>query len=307
MAVNTAANRLYVYALHSDTVTGGNVVLLAVDTATNQLVEPSDPDRDGRPGLTLFSTPPPSAAGLFTLSPGSILRGGFSNLVAVDEGRGGIYAVVPGAVEVDAAETPVNIVPGSLIVIDGRSDALAVVARIGVGEVPTGVAVNPETNRIYVTNRGYPVDDGPNDSVTVIDGNIFAVSATIRVGQVPFGVKADIRNNVIYVSNLYGEASAPGSGAVSVINGLTNAVIQTISTAGTTDLAVLVGGESGLLPAGLDRIYVNDGLERVIECNVANLSVPAPCQIRPELSGPTGVSKIRPSCEQWTALRRPPL
>jgi YVTN family beta-propeller protein len=292
VAVNTAANRLYAYALHSDTVTGGNVVLLAVDTATNQPVEPSDPDRDGRPGLTLFSTPPPSAAGLFALSPGQILGGVFGNLVAVDEGRGGIYAVIPGTVEVDAAERPVTIAPGGLIVIDGRSDALAVVAHIGVGEAPTGVAVNPGTNRIYVTNRGYPVDDGPNDSVTVIDGNIFAVSATIPVGQVPLGAKVDTRNHVIYVSNFYGEVSAPGSGAVSVIDGRTDQVVQTVPTSGTTDLAVLVGGESALLPAGLDRIYVNDAGGTIVECHVANLSVPAPCQIRPELSAPLGSPKF---------------
>ena len=126
MAVNTTANRLYVYAL--DTVTGGNVVLLAVDTATNQPVEPSDPDGDGRPGLTLFRTPPPSAAGLDSLPPWSILA--VTSAISWPWTKGGAASTrsFPGVVEVDAAGKPVNIAPGSLIVIDGRNDVLAVVS-----------------------------------------------------------------------------------------------------------------------------------------------------------------------------------
>jgi hypothetical protein len=60
----------------------------------------------------------------------------------------------------------------------------------------------------------------------------------------------------------------------------------------TTDLSVLVGGDSSLLPAGLDRIYVNDAGGTVIECSVADLSAPASCQIRPELSTPLGSPKF---------------
>jgi DNA-binding beta-propeller fold protein YncE len=132
-----------------------------VDTTTNKLVGPTDsngdgfpdPDVDGLPGLTLFTTPL-SSSELFSLIPRQILRQDFGNLVTVDEQRHRIYAVVPGVVEVDVAGNPINIENGMLVVIDGSSDALAMPAPVPVGEVPTGVAVNSRTNRIYVTNRG---------------------------------------------------------------------------------------------------------------------------------------------------------
>jgi len=55
VAVDASAKRLYVYATVATSVYGGSVVLLVVDTATNELVEPSDPDGDTWPGLTLFT------------------------------------------------------------------------------------------------------------------------------------------------------------------------------------------------------------------------------------------------------------
>jgi YVTN family beta-propeller protein len=43
---------------------------------------------------------------------------------------------------------------------------------LGVGARPLGVAVNPETNRIYVANSG-------DDTVSVIDGATDTVIATV--------------------------------------------------------------------------------------------------------------------------------
>src|SRR5688572_29283666 len=94
----------------------------------------------------------------------------------------GIYAVVPGVVEEDVGGNPINIENGMLVMIDGSSDALAMPAPVPVGEVPTGVAVNSRTNRIYVTNRGFDLKDTSNDTVTVINGNDLTVIDTITVG-----------------------------------------------------------------------------------------------------------------------------
>ena len=285
VAVNAMADRLYVYGL-VDASRGSSVVLLVVDTTTNKLVGPTDPngdgfpdpDVDGLPGLTLFTTPP-SSSELISLIPRQILGQDFGNLMTVDEQRHRKYAVVPGVVEVDVAGNPINIENGMLVVIDGSSDALAMPAPVPVGEVPTGVAVNSRTNRIYVTNRGFDLKDTSNDTVTVINGNDLTVVDTITVGRGPLGVKVDDIHDVIYVANLFGEETLESSGALSVINGETHTVIH-IPTAGITDLAVLVDVKTDLLDNAIDRIYVNDG--RIIDCNITDLTVPTPCQVHPD-------------------------
>jgi YVTN family beta-propeller protein len=297
VAVNAAANRLYVYGGVAEG-TGGSIVLLMVDTTTNTPVEPIDPDGDARPGLTLFTTPAPSSPTSIALAPGQILGLDFGNLVAVDEGRRRVYAVVPGAVEVveeNGEIVSATIVNGDLIVIEDRDNAPAIVARIGVGEVPTGVAVNTRTNRVYVTNRGLIVNDAANDTMTVIDGSTFTVIDTVTVGRSPLGVTLDEEHNIIYVSNLFGAEALESAGAVSVINGETNTVIQTIETAGTTDLAVLIGAESALLDAAIDRLYINGGTGAVIDCDITTLTTPAPCQGQPDLSVPQGKLAINDS------------
>jgi len=259
VAVNAMADRLYVYGL-VDASGGSSVVLLVVDTTTNKLVGPTDPngdgfpdpDVDGLPGLTLFTTPP-SSSELTSLTLSQILGQDFGNLVTVDEQRHRIYAVVPGVVEEDVAGNLINIENGMLVVIDGSSDALAMPAPVPVGEVPTGVAVTSRTNRIYVTNRGFDLKDTSNDTVTVINGNDLTVIDTITVGRGPLGVKVDDIHDVIYVANLFGEETLESPGALSVINGETHTVIH-IPTAGITDLAVLMDVKTDLLDNAIDRI-----------------------------------------------------
>jgi YVTN family beta-propeller protein len=115
-----------------------------------------------------------------------------------------------------------------------------VIATISVGDGlydgPYGVAANPTTNRIYVTNPG-------GDSVSVIDGATNTVLATVPVGIDPESVAANPSTNRIYVANRY-------TGKVSVIEGATNSVVATIPVRlGTTDVAAN--------PA-TNRIYVGD-------------------------------------------------
>ena len=79
---------------------------------------------------------------------------------------------------------------------------------------PGGVAVNPTTNRIYVTNDG-------SDNVSVIDGTSNNVVAVVPVGDYPGGVAVNSTTNRIYVTNISG-------GSVSVVDGAVNAVVATI-------------------------------------------------------------------------------
>jgi YVTN family beta-propeller protein len=128
------------------------------------------------------------------------------------------------------------------------------------------------------------VNDSSDDTVTVIDGEALAARATVPVGRGPVGVKVDERHNVVYVANSFGQEALGCCGAISVIDGRTDRVVQPLLTSGVTDLAVLVGGDGSPLPAGLDRLYLNNGA--VIDCHVADLRVSTPCQIHSTLSVP---------------------
>jgi YVTN family beta-propeller protein len=86
---------------------------------------------------------------------------------------------------------------------------------VAVGISPKGVAVNPNTNHIYVANYG-------SDSVSVIDGTSNTVVATVAVGIDPWAVAVNPNTNLVYVAN-------EGSDNVSVIDGANNTVVATVA------------------------------------------------------------------------------
>jgi YVTN family beta-propeller protein len=86
--------------------------------------------------------------------------------------------------------------------------AQTVTTTVGAGSNPHGVAVNPVTNKIYVSNNG-------SANITVIDGATNA-TATVGVGTAPFAVAVNPVTNKIYVANW-------NSNDITVIDGATNA------------------------------------------------------------------------------------
>lgn len=78
------------------------------------------------------------------------------------------------------------------------------------------IAINSETNRIYITNE-------INNNVIVIDGETNKIISTISVGNTPTNVTVNSNIDRIYVVNM-------GSNDISVIDGSTNLVINTIDT-----------------------------------------------------------------------------
>jgi len=99
-------------------------------------------------------------------------------------------------------------IPGS----QPLTDTLAVLATIPTGDTPISVAVNPNTNRIYIANA---------NSVSVIDGASNSVVATLTVGVRLGPIAANPSTNRIYVASL-------GDSNVSVIDGVSNSVVATI-------------------------------------------------------------------------------
>jgi len=109
-----------------------------------------------------------------------------------------------------------------------------VVATVGVGSGPIGVAVNPNGTRVYVANL-------TSNSVSVIDTGTNTVVANVTLGGSPFAVAVNPSGTRVYVTTVF-------SNNVSVIDTGTNTVVATVAT-GTMPGGIAVS------PSGA-RVYV---------------------------------------------------
>ena len=160
---------------------------------------------------------------------------------------------------------------------------------IDVDTFPVGIAVNPDTKKVYVANEysntvsvlgtepekvqdrinvgvfPYGIDTNPlnnrvyvtnrgSNTVSIIDGSIDTKLLDITVGKSPVGVAVNPSANWIYVTNL-------DDGTISVIDGISNEVINTIQ-AGRIPYAVTVNPLSNRIYAadiGSNTVSVIDG------------------------------------------------
>ena len=203
--------------------------------------------------------------------------GGTSVLDANGSPAGALSAGTFGAT-VDPATSRVYVTESSDYTLRGYDlGSLGQVASVRVGPFPAAVAVNSNTNRIYVASQSsdgiyvvngktasvitnvpisgwppYGVAVNPNTnriyatginggSVSVIDGATNAVTTTISVGSQPNAIAADPQTNRVFVTN-------QGSNTVSVIDGASNAVLDTIP--------VGEGPQAIAVNVSLNRIYV---------------------------------------------------
>jgi YVTN family beta-propeller protein len=123
----------------------------------------------------------------------------------------------------------------------------AVVAKIAVGSGPTGMAVNPTTNRIYVTNF-------ISSDVSVIDGVSNTVVATVPVGPSPSSVGVNPVTNRIYVPDL--------DDRIRVIDGEANTVTDSIAGISADCYGVEVNSVTSRIYVsnfGAGRLLVIDG------------------------------------------------
>jgi len=123
------------------------------------------------------------------------------------------------------------------------ASSFSVIATIPVGVNPSGIAVNENNNRIYVTNY----TDG---TVSVIDGNTNTVIATVPVSGGPSGIGVNPSTNKIYVAN-----HSDGN-PVTVLDGNTNTVI--------TNIPVNINAFGVGVNPNTNRIYVS------VQPNVTN-------------------------------------
>ncbi|MBV9176136.1 MAG: beta-propeller fold lactonase family protein [Nitrososphaeraceae archaeon] len=85
---------------------------------------------------------------------------------------------------------------------------------VAVDSYPIGVAVNPVTKKVYVTNEF-------SNTLSVISGLTDSIANTITVGNFPYGVAVNPFNDRVYVTNR-------GSNTISVIDGPTNTKLSNV-------------------------------------------------------------------------------
>jgi YVTN family beta-propeller protein len=95
----------------------------------------------------------------------------------------------------------------------------AITGSIPVGAFPFGVAENPVTHTVYVSNM-------QDNTLSVIDETTNTVTATIPAGTDPVGVGVDPSTNTIYVADDLNTNT--GDGVVTVIDGTTGTITATI-------------------------------------------------------------------------------
>jgi len=86
------------------------------------------------------------------------------------------------------------------------------------------IAVNPNTNLVYVTNPS-------SATVSVFDGSTDSLLTVFKIGSVPYGIAINPITNSIYVAREF-------ANMLSVVNGTTNTIEQNIEIIDPYDVAV---------------------------------------------------------------------
>ncbi len=103
-----------------------------------------------------------------------------------------------------------------------------VISTFPVAAGPTGVAVNPDGTRIWVTGGDF------RGIAAVFDAATHKLVAVVPVGKAPWGVVVNPAGTLVYVANSFNCGPACGGathGRISVIDTVTNTVKATISLA----------------------------------------------------------------------------
>ena len=125
---------------------------------------------------------------------------------------------------------------------------------IAVGEDPTAIAVNPQSDEVYVANSG-------SATVSVINAKTNRVAATIAVHRDPVSIDVDSEGARAYVANA-------GSNSVSVID---LKIWREIATVGTGDEPV----DARIAPDGNTLVVANRGSNGVSVIDAKTLKLRA--------------------------------
>jgi len=140
--------------------------------------------------------------------------------VAIDPATHSLYVA-------DGGGSTVSVIDTTTCNAEVQSGCGQTPAEVNVGSNPFGVALDPVSDTVYVTNLG-PKDKG--DTVSVIDAatcnaevrsGCGKTPAEVTVGSGPFGIAVNATTDTVYVANTGQLFTTADGHTVSVINGTT--------------------------------------------------------------------------------------
>jgi YVTN family beta-propeller protein len=144
-----------------------------------------------------------------------------------------------------------------------------ITSGIQVDSYPVGIAVNPNTGKIYVANEF-------SNTVSVIDETTDKIQATVKVDSFPYGIDVNPLTNRVYVANR-------GSNTMSVIDGSTNLKMADVHV-GNSPIDVAVNPSSSLvyvtnIESG--TVSVIDGITNTVSSTIKVGSIPYAIAVNP--------------------------
>jgi YVTN family beta-propeller protein len=140
---------------------------------------------------------------------------------------------------------------------------------IDVNTFPVGIAVNPNTKKVYVANEY-------SNTVSVLDTETDKVKSTIKVGVFPYGIDINPLNNRVYVTNR-------GSNTISVIDGSINSKLDDI-TVGKSPVGIAVNPSANwIYVTNLDdgTVSVIDGITNKVIDTISVGKTPYGIEVNP--------------------------
>jgi len=208
-------------------------------------------------------------------TPATVTVGTNPSGVAIDDATHTVYVT-------DAFSNKVSVINAATCNAVTTSGCGQTPRTVATGRGPVGIAIDPATDTLYVTNNGSGVNGGGN-TVSVIDGGICnAVNtsgcgqtpATVTVGRGPFDAAFDAPSKTVYVTNPFG-------GSVSMINART---CHAGDTSGCGQKPPTVTFGSSPFPVAVDHrtntVYVGnngDGTVSVIDGATCNATTTSGC------------------------------
>jgi YVTN family beta-propeller protein len=135
----------------------------------------------------------------------------------------------------------------TLSIVTSVVNAASVVTSVSVGNGPTGLGVNVQSNDIYVANT-------KGNTVTVINGRYNTIESTIPVGSAPTAAGVNPMTSKAYITNVF-------SNTVTMIFDRDHKVGATISVPTPLDVAVNPATNKIYVLSGIlgSSVYVIDG------------------------------------------------
>ena len=143
------------------------------------------------------------------------------------------------------------------------------VSGYNTGSYPTGITINPFTNKIYVANQF-------SNTISVFDAKTDKLKQTIETGIFPYSIDTNLFNNRIYVTNR-------GSDNVSVIDGSTDTIIDKINVGKSPVQVAVDPSNNWIYVANLESnsISVIDGITNKVIKSINGINTPYGIGVNP--------------------------